>query len=185
MNKKDLTELGIAEDIAEKIIVMHGKDIEKHKTALETAQAEGKSVKDQLAEASKQIEAFKGMDIDGIKKAADDWKAKAEKAEADAKTQLDALKFDHSLDTALSAAKAKNSKAVKALLDVANLKLNDTDGSIIGLEDQLKKIKEGNDYLFESDTPTPKIVTGGKQTVSTDSVVDAARKAAGLPLNKE
>ena len=84
MNKKDLTELGIAEDIAEKIIVMHGKDIEKHKTALETAQAEGKSVKDQLAEASKQIEAFKGMDIDGIKKAADDWKAKAEKAAAEA-----------------------------------------------------------------------------------------------------
>jgi SMC interacting uncharacterized protein involved in chromosome segregation len=67
MNKKDLTDLGIAEDIAEKIIVLHGKDIETHKGKLTALQTEADGVKAQLAEANKQIEAFKGMNVEDRK----------------------------------------------------------------------------------------------------------------------
>lgn len=41
------------------------------------APTEVEALKDQLAEAGKQIEAFKGMDIEGVKKSAEGWKAKA------------------------------------------------------------------------------------------------------------
>ena len=180
MKKQDLIELGIAEDVADKIFALHGKDITKHQTAAETAKAEADTLKAQLAEASKQIEGFKGLDIEGVKKAADDWKAKAEQAQKEAAEQIAQVKFDHALESALSGAKAKNVKAVQALLNKDGLKLND-DGTIIGLNEQLEKIKSENDYLFADAKPIPEVVLGGNsKSVLGDAMADAARKAAGL-----
>lgn len=181
MKKEDLIKLGIDDETAQKIIVLHGQDIEGHKTRLSAAQTEADGLKSQLTEANKAIDGFKGMDIEGVKKSADEWKTKAEQAASEAQKQVAALKFDHALNGALSGAKAKNAKAVKALLDMNGLKFNDADGSVVGLDEQLKKVKETNDYLFESDVPTPKIVTGGNsKSILGDPVVDAARRAAGL-----
>jgi len=183
MKREDLKAIGLTDEQIDKVMTENGKDIEKYKSSAEASKAEAESVKNQLTEANKQIESFKSMDIEGVKKSADEWKAKAEKAAADAEAQIKSLKFDHALDGALSSAKAKNAKAVKALLELQNLKLNEADGSIIGLDDQLKKIKEANDYLFESETTEPKIVLGGNnKTVVTDTAVRAFREAAGLPV---
>jgi len=184
MNKKQLLDLGLTEELAEQIVVLHGKDIESHKTKLLASQEEATSLKTQLAEAGVTIEGFKKLDIEGVRKSADEWKKTAEKTQADSAAQLSALRFDHALDSALTGAKAKNAKAVKALLKAENLKLSE-DGTIVDLDRQLVEIKKENDYLFESDTPTPRIITGGtSKTVISDSVVDAARKAAGLPRPK-
>jgi hypothetical protein len=180
MKREDLTKLGLAEDVIDKIMGLHGSDIEGHKAKQTSTATELEGIKAQLLEAGKQIEAFKGMNVDQIKASADEWKAKAEQAAADGAAQVAALRFDHALEGALSGAKAKNSKAVKALLDNGSLKMNE-DGSILGLKEQLEKIKSENDYLFNDVAPTPKIVTGGNnQSVIGDAVVIAARKAAGL-----
>lgn len=185
MKKQDLIDLGIAEDVAEKVFALHDKGLEPFKTKLSTAETEVKGLKDQLKEASTQIESFKGLDIEGVKKSADEWKAKAETAQAEAAKQLAALKFDHALEGALSAAKVKNPRAVKALIDSNGLKFNETDGSIIGLDDQLKKVKESDAYLFSDETPTPRIVAGGNnQPVVGNPSLDAARMAAGLVPKK-
>ncbi|MCC6148347.1 MAG: phage scaffolding protein [Anaerolineaceae bacterium] len=162
MKREDLEKIeGLSKEAIDKIMALHGQDIEGHKTKLGALQTELDGVKTQLVEAGKQIESFKSMDIEGVKKSADEWKTKAEEAERNAQTELAKLKFDHALDGALTGAKAKNAKAVRALLDTELLKFNDADGSIIGLEDQLKKIKESNDFLFEGEKSDPKIVTGG------------------------
>jgi hypothetical protein len=183
MNKKDLTDLGVAEDVAEKIVILHGKDIESHKSRITTLEAEATGLKTQLTEAGTAIEGFKKLDVDGIKAAADDWKAKAEKAQTDAAAQLAGLKFDHALESALTGAKVKSVKATKSLLSMDLLKLNEADGTISGLSDQLTKIKSENDYLFETDEKTPKIVAGGKsQSVLNDPQIDAMRRGAGLPI---
>ncbi len=110
-----------------------------------------KTLKEQLEAANKQIEGFKGLDIEGVKKAAEEWKTKAEKAEAEAKTRIETLQFDHALESALLGARAKNAKAVKALIDADALKLKD--GEIIGLSEQLEKLKADNDFLFEAAKP--------------------------------
>jgi len=185
MKREDLIKLGIADEVVDKVMALHGADIETHKTRLTAAQTELDGLKAQLGEANNQIEAFRGMDVDGIRRAADEWKAKAEQAEVDAKKQLDDLRFNHALDGALSGAKAKNAKAVRALLDLAGMKLND-DGSIVGLTEQLENIKTENGYLFEDDQPTPRIVSGGQpKTVIGDPVILAARRAAGLSTKGE
>ncbi len=48
------------------------------KEKFDTKETELKNINIQLTEANKQIESFKGMDVEGIKKAADDWKTKYE-----------------------------------------------------------------------------------------------------------
>jgi len=179
MKREDLKALELEDDVVDKIMKLHGQDIEDHKSKLEAAEKQTDDLQGRLEEANKTIEGFKEMDVDGIKAAADDWKAKAEQAEKDAKTQIEQLKFDHALEGALTSAKAKNPKAVKALLDMEALKYNE--GKIIGLEEQLKTVQEENDYLFESDEPTPKIVgktSGGKGKL--DSAAAIARKYTNL-----
>jgi len=188
MKREDLKKLlgeSATDELVDKIMAEHGKDVEKHKSDLATITTERDGLKTQLSEASKQIEGFKGMDIEGVKKSVDEWKAKAEQAKTEAKAQLEKLKFDHALDGALTAAKGKNAKAIKALLNTELLKLAE-DGSVSGLNDQLEKIKSENDYLFESDTPALKVVAGSNnKTILTDPILAAARRAAGLPEQKE
>lgn len=181
MKKEDLIALGIADDVAEKVFALHGKGLEPYKTQLATAQAEAETLKTQLTEAGATIEGFKKMDVDGIKAAADDYKAKFEQATSEAAKQMAALKFDHALESALAGAKARNAKAVQALLNKELLKLNDADGSIVGLTEQLEAIRKDNDYLFADTKEPPKIVAGGNsKSVIGDPVIDAARRAAGL-----
>ena len=106
-------------------------------------------------------------------------------AEADRVAEVSRLKFEHALDVALSGAKAKNVKAVKALLELDKLKFSEEDGSILGLKEQLEKVKAENDYLFESSEAPPRIVAGGKsKSVIIDPVIQAARKAAGLTVEE-
>jgi len=186
MKREDLEKIeGLSKEAVDKIMALHGQDIEKHKAAVAAAHAEIDGLKKQLEEANAAIESFKQLDVDAIKAAADEWKAKAEKAEADRVAEVSRLKFEHALDVALSGAKAKNVKAVKALLELDKLKFSEEDGTILGLKEQLEKVKAENDYLFESSEATPRIVAGGKsKSVIIDPVIQAARKAAGLTVEE-
>jgi len=186
MKREDLKKLGIEEDeVLDKIMTMYGKSIEKHKTDLETAKSELEGVQEQLKQAGETIAGFKEMDIDAIKLSASEWEEKAKTIQQEAEANISKLKFDHALDGALQSAKAKNPKAVKALLNMDILQLQD-DGAIAGLEEQLGNLKSEQDYLFESEQPEPKVVTGGKsKTLLSDAAFIAARQAAGLPVDTE
>jgi hypothetical protein len=180
MQRNELEKLGLEKDAIDQIMALHGRDIEANKAKVSAIESERDGLKSQLDEAAKAIEGFKALDIEGVKKSADEWKAKAEQAQKDAEKQVYQVRYESALSDALKASKAKNVKAVRALLNEADLKL--TDDGLVGLKEQLEKVKPENDYLFESDVPTPKIVSGGgnKPIVNLDAVVIAARKAAGL-----
>lgn len=155
MNREFLTTLGISEDIVDKIMTEHGKGIESTKTKY----GDYDTIKSQLDTANKQIEEFGKLDFDGLKKSADEYKTKFETAQADSEKQLNDLKFNHALDGALTGAKARNSKAVKALLDLDGLKIT-KDGEVVGLNEQIEKIKTENAYMFDSNADdTPKFLS--------------------------
>lgn len=167
MKTEFLKSLNLSQEVIDKIMAENGKDIAVEQKKAEKAIQErdsyklkAESLETQVNDANTEIQKFKDMDIDGIKKAADDWKETAEKAKADADKQIFQMKFDYALSAALTGAKAKNAKAVKALLDMDGLKFNDNDGKIVGLDEQLAQIKTDNDYLFESDEPAPEFVKG-------------------------
>ena len=185
MKTEDLIALGISQEVADKIFAMHGAELNKHKSAVDASKTEVDGFKKQLEDANKAIEGFKKLDVDGIKKAADEWKTKYEQVQQESAKALQTIKYDHALDGALAAAKVKNSKAIKALLNADALKFNEADGSIVGLDDQLKKVKESDSYLFLDDNPPPKIVTGGNpRPITGNAFTDAARRGAKLPVGE-
>lgn len=87
----------------DQIMAENDKDIAAHKQRYDVEKARADGLQPQLTEATKQIDGFKGMDIEGVKRSADDWKAKFEAAEKKAKGDLDALRFDHALEIAPAA----------------------------------------------------------------------------------
>jgi hypothetical protein len=179
MTREFLKSLGIEDKaVIDSIMGENGKDINAEKTKF----GDYETLKTQLSDANKKIEEFGKLDFDGVKAMADDYKAKFEQAQADGKKQLDELRFNHALDSALGGAKAKNIKAVKALLETDKLKLN-KDGSLTGLSEQLDKIKSENDYLFEmenSPSPAPHFL-GGSHGAPSSADDDAVRAIMGLP----
>ena len=64
---------------------------------------------------------------------------------------MNQLKIDYAVEKALTGAKAKNIKAVKALLELEDAKL-DKDGNVKGLAEQIEKLTAGDDtkFLFEA-----------------------------------
>lgn len=130
---------------------IYNTDVKKHKEAAETLQG-------QLAEANATIEGFKKLDIDGIKKAADEWKVKAETAEREAAAKIADLQFDGLLSGAITGAKGKNVKAVRALLDVDTLKASKNQETDI--KAALEALKKGNEYLFDTEQAPPPYAPG-------------------------
>ena len=77
IDKKFLEDLGITDkETVDKIVAEYGNDIQTEKDAAET-------LRTQLSEANTQIEGFKSMDVETIKKSAEDWEEKFKKSEAD------------------------------------------------------------------------------------------------------
>jgi DNA repair exonuclease SbcCD ATPase subunit len=69
----------------------------------------------------------------------------------DYQAKLAAKTFDYTLSEALRDAKARNPKAVKALLNTEAIKL---DGDkLLGLDEQLKGLQESDAYLFQTEEP--------------------------------
>lgn len=154
------------------------------KADFDTKNTELKTVKGQLSEANKAIEEFKNLDIDGVKKAAAEWKEKAEQAERDAAQRIADMEFDGVLKDAINAAKGRNAKAITALLDVSALKQSKNQAEDI--KTALANIREGNSYLFEEDNKTPPHYapgTGSQSMGGTTTGVEAAFAALNPGLN--
>ena len=184
MKREQLKELGLEDAAIDKIMSIHGADIEKQKTALDTAKTEADGYKSQLDEANKQIDSFKGLDVDGIKKAADDWKAKAETATAEAAAQVLKIKQEHALERELrDTFKVADAVAVKAHLKSDGIKFNEADETFIGLKEQIEPLKEKHGAYFLDQKPTPQITAGGNsQPIAGDAFDLAMRKGAGLAI---
>ncbi len=184
MKREFLKELELTDEAIDKIMAENGKDIEGFKSKVSTLETERDGLKTQLDEANTQIEGFKELDVDGIKAAADEWKQKAEQAEQDAQKQLTELKFNHALESKLAGTKAKDTTIVAGLLDRDALKL--TDDGILGLDEQLSKIKEEKGFLFESeDDKDPKLVIGGGTGGSLEGDANEASLRAAMGLGTE
>ncbi|WP_312288579.1 phage scaffolding protein, partial [Terrisporobacter sp.] len=87
--------------------------------------------------------------------------------------------FNYALDAVLKDNKCKNSKALKALLNMEGIKLNE--GKFEGLEEQLKTLKESDSYLFDAGEKQP----GGSGFNPDDEVDDGKNESIGTRLGKQ
>lgn len=159
-----------------------GQYVDKNK--FEAKEKEVETLQEQLETANKQIEDFKEMDIDAIKQAAEDYKTKYETEKANAQKELDNLQFDHEIDKLLISSKARNKKAVKALLPLDELK--ESKNRIEDAKRAIEEIKEENDYLFEGEEEkVPQIIKpGGDDTKASSGVLNISKLAEGASIRK-
>ena len=69
---------------------------------------------------------------------------------ADYENKINQIQFDYALDGALTNAKSKNNKALKALLDMNSIKYQE--GKFEGLQEQIEALQKDASYLFDLDT---------------------------------
>lgn len=134
------------------------KEEKIYTTSLENADERYTKLKSQKADLDEQIKTA-NTTITELKKNNKDNEA-LQKTIQDHETTIENLKkesaqkdFNYALDSALKDNKCKNAKALKALLDLDNIKFNE--GKLEGLEGQLTALKESDGYLFDTSNPAP------------------------------
>lgn len=157
MKKEELVKLGLTEEDAEKVAKASEEELKGYipKTRFDEVNEAKKHAEESVKERDKQIEGLKASagDADKLKQQIEDLqKANKEKDSVHA-TEIKKLKLDNAVDSALNAAKAKNLKAVRALLDLDKAELAE-DGTVKGLAEQIEKLSKADDskFLFESST---------------------------------
>ena len=161
MTRKQLEDLGLTKEQADSIIKINGDDIENAKSAsaaeIKNLQTEVDGLKTQVGDRDKQLETLKASAGDNadLKKQIEDLQTENTTAKANHESELNQLKIDFAVEKALTGAKAKNIKAVKALLELEDAKL-DKDGNVKGLAEQIEKLTSGDDtkFLFEAQKQT-------------------------------
>ena len=138
----------LPKEVIDAILDENSSDIDAAKAKF----ADYDAVKAQLAEASQTIESFKGMDVEAIRREADQWKSKAEEAEQAAAAKIAEMEFSGLITSTITGAKGRNAKAVMALLDLDALKGSKNQEADV--KAALETLKKENGYLFE-DAATP------------------------------
>lgn len=153
MERQNLIDLGIENETVDKIMEMHGKTVNPLKQTNESLKAEVDSYKEQVTDRDNQLEEIKSKvgDTDALNATIESLK-QANKDKDDAhQAKMKKVQLDYEVTLALNKANARNEKAVKALLDMDTVKIND-EGQLIGLSEQLNNLQETDSYLFDTET---------------------------------
>lgn len=161
MTRKQLEDLGLSKEQVDSIMKINGDDIENAKSAsaaeIKNLETEVSGLKTQVSDRDKQLETLKASagDNEALTKQIADLQAENTKAKETHESEMTQLKVDFAVEKALTGANAKNIKAVKALLNLTDAKL-DKDGNVKGLSEQIEKLTTGEDTKFLFDAPQQK-----------------------------
>lgn len=164
MTRKQLEDLGLSKEQVDSIMKINGEDIENAKsvsaTEIKNLQTEIAGLNTQVKDRDAQLETLKAStgDAEAMKQQIATLQAENATAKQTHETEMNQLKIDFAVEKALTGASAKNVKAVKALLDLEDAKL-DKDGNVKGLQEQIDKLTAGEDTKFLFDAPDTKTQT--------------------------
>ena len=144
------------------------------------------NLKTQINDANKEIQSYKDMDIDSIKKSADDWKTKYEEMEANQKAEKEKSirnertnAFFNDIKFASESAKA----GVIAQFNAKDFKYDEESNKFLGASEWLNDLKEKDSGAFLSDVANPKFTTTPTAPTN-DSSMDKILHAMGLDEKK-
>ena len=145
------------------------------------------NLKTQVEDANKEIQSYKDMDIDSIKKSADDWKTKYEEMEANQKAEKEKSirnertnAFFNDIKFASESAKA----GVIAQFNAKDFKYDEETKKFLGASEWLKDLQEKDAGAFLSDVANPKFTTS-TSVPNNSSSMDEVLKVMGLSTEKE
>ena len=132
MKREFLKGLGLEDTVIDQIMDENGKDINKANEKVKTLEAEVNNTKELLTNANKEIDSYKSMDIEAIKKSAEDYKTKFETAEKDYQAKIQEIELN-----------LKNDIYKKEVISRIKEKELKFDGdTLLGAEELVKGFKE-------------------------------------------
>lgn len=179
MTRKQLEELGLTKEQADKVIEINGGDIENAKGELKekvkTLEKDKEELSKQIIDRDGQLDTLKSSagDNEELTKQIAALQTANQTAKDDYEKQMNQMKVDFAVEKALTGAKAKNVKAVMALLDLTDAKLNE-DGTVKGLSEQIEKLTKAEDskFLFDTESKQPTF-KGFQPGASSDKLPEA------------
>lgn len=177
MKKEDLIEQGLTEDQAKFVMAEHGKTVTTLNSQITTLQQSETELKNQVNKRDADLKKIQkdNSDNDALKQQIKDLQKENSDQEAKHQEQLVALQKTTALNALLSESKAKNPKAVAALLD--NEKIIFKDGELSGVKEQIEELKKSDAYLFDLGTkPSSYNPAAGKTSFGTDDFTIAAKE---------
>jgi hypothetical protein len=154
MKKEDLIAMGLTEEQAKQVMTsLDGNYVTK--VRFNEVNEENKTLKQSVSDRDKQLEELKKSSGDNaeLKQQIEDLQQQNKEQKKNYEAQMNQLKVDNAIETALTAAGAKNTTALKALLNLDNIKLGD-DGKLTGFDEQLKAVQKSDAYLFNEKEQT-------------------------------
>lgn len=142
--KKKLLELGIEEAKADELIkeALSGyiakEDYDVLKGQVKVHEDKAKELSKTVKELQKDVDAS-----EALKLKLDDLEGKLSSKDK----EIEKVKFDYKLEAKMKEVGAKNIKAIKALIDMEQVKLENDE--LIGFDTQIEALKESDSYLFE------------------------------------
>jgi TolA-binding protein len=155
MTKEQLTEMGLTEEQATKVMEsLNGNFVTK--TRFNEVNTELNQAKNTLKDRDSQLETLKKStgDVEALNKKITELQAENKTKDEQHQAEIKRMKFDTALNAALVGAKARNPETVKPLLK-AFLEKAELDGeSIKGLDAEIKKLTDSDDtkFLFDGDS---------------------------------
>ena len=179
MKREFLEGLELDKETIDTIMAEYGK-------STQGLREERDNLKTQINDANKEIQSYKEMDIDSIKKSAEDWKTKYEEMEANQKAEKEKSirnertnAFFNDIKFASESAKA----GVIAQFNAKDFKYDEETNKFLGASEWLNDLKEKDSGAFLSDVANPKFTTTPTAPTN-DSSMDKILHAMGLDEKK-
>jgi uncharacterized protein YjiS (DUF1127 family) len=149
MKREQLKDLGLTDEQIESIMKMHGQDVQKY-SDYDELKAKNTSLTEQVEKNAKDLKGLSKLtkDNEELNSKITSLTDENKQIKADSEKKIANMKLDSAVNNALSGRKARNTKSVRALLDMDNVKLSE-DGQLSGLDDQLDTIEKDNPFLFD------------------------------------
>lgn len=121
MKTDELKAWGLTDEQSEKVMAQYGKDVSKLQKENEKLTADRDKEKERADTAEETLKKFDGVDLEGMKAEVDKWKLEAERTKTEYERKEAEREFEDILKTAISEAKGRNEKAIRANLDIEKL----------------------------------------------------------------
>lgn len=171
MTREFLEEKGITDkEVINAILDKHHESVKDYKDKAEkftTIEAENKNLKEQIAERDKDLKELKKVDVSEMQNKINELENKNKTQKEESDKQLLETKKNLLIENSLISSKAKNLKAIKGLLDMDKITV-ENDG-IKGLDEQINALKQSDSYLFNIETQTKTVDLGGEHKSATKS----------------
>lgn len=185
MKREDLEKLGLNEEQINGVMKLKSSnmnEIDSLNEKITQLTTDKENLQNKLKDANNEIQSYKDMDIDSIKKSADDWKTKYEEMEANQKAEKEKSIRDERTNAFFNDVKfaSESAKAgVIAEFNKKDFKYDEDSKKFLGASEWLNDLKDKDSGAFLSDVANPKFTTSPTAPTDTGSM-DQILHAMGL-----